>query len=439
VTQFFLPIVTVILLLSTSIHPAEAADEDSVRESRPEANRANQPANYVEVPPPSEKALSYYHSGNILWLVNTAWGILIPCLFLFTGLSARIRTWAQRFGRKWFFTVCLYFLILWIVLYFIDWPLNYYEGFVRPHAYGLSNQTFGKWLCDSLKTFVIALVAGWLFLWVPYLLLEISPRRWWLYTGLLMVPFLFLVMLVTPIWIAPLFNHFGPMQNKSLNSKILALADRAGIEGSRVYEEDKSVDTKQVNAYVVGVLNTKRIVLWDTLLAKLPDREILFIMGHEMGHYVLHHVVQGILVTSLLILVTLLAVQYTARRLISRYQARWGFERLADVASLPLIALLVNVFSLVVLPPGLAFSRHIEHEADRFGLEITQDNHAAAMSFVRLQDENLAVPRPGLLHCLWRCSHPSLGERVDFCNEYRPWEKGEPLEYGHLFRVPQGH
>lgn len=424
-----------LLAASAGFLGANGASAEPGQENRPEGIRvADQPTDYVAVPPPSEKALSYYLSGNVLWVINTAWGIALPCLFLFTGFSAWLRTWAQRVGRKWFFTVCLYFFLLWSVVYVIDWPLGYYETFIRPHAYGLSNQTFGKWLGDSLKAFLIALVAGCLVLWVPYLLLEKSPRRWWLYTGLLAVPFLFLVMLITPIWIAPLFNRFGPMQNKSLEKKILALADRAGIDGSRVYEEDKSVDTKAVNAYVVGVLNTKRIVLWDTLLAKLSDREILFIMGHEMGHFVLHHVVQGVLVTALLIVVTLLGVQGTAGWLLRRYQARWGFDRLGDVASLPLVVLLINVFSLVVVPVGLAFSRHIEHEADRFGLEITRDNHAAAMSFVRLQDENLAVPRPGLLYCLWRCSHPPLGERVDFCNQYRPWEKNEPLEYGNLFR-----
>src|SRR5262249_2809468 len=225
------------------------------------------------------------------------------------------------------------------------------------HAYGLSNQTFGKWLGDSLKTLLLGLAAGCLFLWVPYVLLDKSPHRWWLYTGLLAAPFILLVVFIAPIWVAPLFNDFGPMQDKALEARILHLAERAGIDGSRVYEEDKSVDTKAVNAYVTGFLGTKRIVLWDTLLAKLPEREILFIMGHEMGHYVLNHVLQGVLFSSLLVLVTLFAVHRTAGPLIRRYRARWGFDRLADVASLPLIFLLVNLFSLIVVPVGLAFSR----------------------------------------------------------------------------------
>ena len=157
-------------------------------------------------------------------------------------------------------------------------------------------------------------------------------------------------------------------------------------------------------------------------------------MGHEMGHYVLGHVLQGILLGSLLVLVTLYVAHRTLGLLLRRFHQRFGFDTLADVASLPLLILFVNVLGLVVNPVVLAYTRHVEHEADRFGLEITKDNHAAATAFVKMQATNLSFPRPGLLHKLWRSSHPSLGERVDFCNEYRPWEKGQPLVYGHLFR-----
>jgi Zn-dependent protease with chaperone function len=254
----------------------------------------------VAVPEPSEKAMSYYRSGNVLWFVNLFWGLLIPALFLFTGFSARIRNWAQKFGRKWFFVIGIYFIIFSAINFVIDLPLSYYQGFVRQHAYDLSNQTFGKWFGDSLKALMVGCIIGVLFLWVPYLLLKKSPRRWWLYTGLLAVPFLFIGMLISPIWIDPLFNDFGPMKDKALEAKILALADKAGIEGSRVYEVNKSVDTKAVNAYVTGFINTKRIVLWDTIIAKLNEKELLFVMGHEMGHYVLGHVIKGILFFSAL-------------------------------------------------------------------------------------------------------------------------------------------
>jgi Zn-dependent protease with chaperone function len=120
--------------------------------------------------------------------------------------------------------------------------------------------------------------------------------------------------------------------------------------------------------------------------------------------------------------------------LIARYRDRFGFAELADVASVPLVILLFSAVSLVVTPAVLGVTRHDEHEADRFGLEITRDNRDCATAFVKLQEENLSIPRPGLLYKLWRSSHPPLGERIDFCNAYRPWEKGETLKYGDLIR-----
>jgi STE24 endopeptidase len=387
----------------------------------------------VPVPEPSEKAMRYYRSGNVLWVVENLWGILIPVLFLFTGFSARIRSWAVKIGRKWFFIIGLYFILFTLLNFLIDFPLSYYQEFVRQHAYGLSNQTISKWFGDSLKELTIGLVIGSVTLWIPYLLVKKSPRRWWLYTSILAVPFMCLFLLIAPVFIDPLFNDFGPMKNKALESKILALANQAGIEGSRVYEVNKSVDTKAINAYVNGFMSTKRIVFWDTILQKLDKQQLLVVMGHEMGHYVLGHVIKGILFFSLLILVTLYVAHLTAGHLIRRFRERFGFSELSDIASLPLLVLLINSFSLILTPIALSFSRYQEREADRFGLEITRNNHAAATAFVKLQQENLSNPRPGLLYKLWRSSHPPIGERIDFCNTYKPWERGESLRYGKIF------
>ncbi|MCI0338386.1 MAG: M48 family metallopeptidase [Acidobacteria bacterium] len=388
----------------------------------------------VPVPEPSEKAQSYYRSGIAIWLLSTIWGWLILALFLFTGFSARIRNWAQRLGKKWFFVIGIYFALFTIISFVIDFPLSYYVSYAREHAYGLSNQTFGKWFGDSLKGLMISLIVGFLTAWVPFLLLKKSPRRWWLYTGLLAIPFLIFFILITPIWIDPLFNDFGQMKDKALEAKILNLAERAGIEGGRVFEVNKSVDTKALNAYVTGFGNTKRIVLWDTTISKLDENELLFVMGHEMGHYVLGHVWKSILFFSLLIIITLYAIHRTAGWLIKKYHHRFGFNQLSDVASLPLIILLFSIYFFIVTPIALTFTRYNEHESDRFGLEITRNNHDAATAFVKLQTENLGVPRPHWLVRLWRASHPTLGERIDFCNEYRPWERGEQLKYAHLFQ-----
>jgi Zn-dependent protease with chaperone function len=431
--NLLLSLLIVTLLSLAAVSPAAAQPQAPASSTQAQA-AGSSGTGPVTVPPPSDKAMRYYRSGNVLWGIDTLWGLAVPALLLFTGFSARMRDIARRIGRKWFFTVAVYGILFTLVGFVLDLPLSWYEGFVREHAYGLSDQTAAKWWHDQLTGLAIGCLFTALTLWFPYWLLRKSPRRWWLYTGLASAPLLAVILIVTPIWIEPLFNKFGPMKDKALETEILALAGRAGIEGSRVYEVEKSVDTKTINAYVTGVLGTKRIVLWDTILARLDKPEVLFVMGHEMGHYVLGHNWQLIALGSALALLGLWVIHRTAQALIARYEGRFGFSELADVASVPLMALLFSVVALVLTPAILAVTRHDEHEADRFGLEITHDNQHCATAFVKSLSENLANPRPGLLYKLWRSSHPPIGERIDFCNAYRPWETGAPSRYGDLIR-----
>ena len=402
--------------------PAQADSTSQQSESR------------VAVPEPSQLALQYYRSGNLLWAIELVVGLIIPGFLLFSGASSRLRDLAYRMGRRWLPAVLLYAVLFAITYALLTLPLDYYEGYVRQHSYGLSTQSFDKWLSDWLKGLALSGVGLALVLLIPYLLLRRSPRRWWLYAGLATAPIATFLLVVSPVWIDPLFNDFGRMQDRALEARILVLAARAGIPGSRVYQVRKSVDTKTVNAYVAGIGSSKRIVLWDTMLAKLNPDEIVFVMAHEMGHFVLHHTLAIILGATLLVTGSLYLVHRVAGTLIARFGTRFGFDRLSDIASFPLLLLLGTLVLLITTPLALAFSRHQEHEADRFALELTRDNRAAATTFVRLQEENLSVPRPGPLYTFFRASHPSLGDRVDFANQYRPWETGRPLRYNGYFR-----
>jgi len=407
-------------------HVETVGEETSVASLSPvEPEREIDELTPVAVPQPSEKALRYYHSGLWLWFLDEVWALVVPAIILFTGLSARIRDLAQRLGRGWFFTIGLYVVLYLALVYVVDWPLAFYQGYLRQHAYGLSNQTFAKWMTDRLLSLGVSMVAGFAFAWVPYLLLARSPRNWWLYTAILSVPFLFFTVLIKPVWIDPLFNKFGPMKNQELERSILDLAGRVGIEGSRVFEVDKSVDTKAVNAYVTGFLQTKRIVLWDTLIDRLGKKELLFVMAHEMGHYVLGHVVRSILLSSIITLIGLYFVDRVGRLIIRKYSSVIKFKSLADIASVPLFLMLLQISSVILAPVAYSYSRYQEHEADRFALDLTRTNHSGATSFTKLQQTNLSNPRPGLVYKIFRATHPSIGERIDFCNSYRPG--GEPV------------
>ena len=388
----------------------------------------------VAVPEPSALAVQYYRTGVPLWVAGTVLDLAIPALLLWTGWSGRMRTAARRLGRsRWYPTVALFGVLYVLVMGLLELPFGWYVGFVRQHQYGLSTQTASQFLGDGAKAVGVGCVVVVLTLWIPYLLLRRSPRRWWLWTGIATIPLATLALVVTPIWIDPLFDRFGPMRDQALEARIVALAQRAGIDGGRVYEVAKSEDTRQVNAYVTGLGAGKRIVLWDTLVDRLTPDEVVFVMGHEMGHYVLGHTAMVILGATLLVTGSMYAVHRVAGALLTRWGRRFGFERLDDPASLPLLILVAGVVSLAVTPVVLATSRYMEHEADRFGLEITRDNQAAARTFVKLQQENLGVPRTGLLDHLWRDSHPDVADRIEFANRYRPWATGGATRYGNRF------
>jgi Zn-dependent protease with chaperone function len=391
----------------------------------------------VQVPEASPLALRYYRTGNLWWTVALLWSLAVPALVLFSGLAGRMRAGAARLGGgRWLPTLLLFFAAYTTLVFVTDLPLSFYLGYVRQHAYGLSTQAVGKWWADAGKALAVGLVGGGAAIWMPYLLLRKSPRRWWLWCALAAVPFFCFVMLVTPLWIDPLFNDFGRMRDRALEARILDVAARAGVPADRVWEVEKSVDTRKVNAYVTGFAGSHRVVLWDTLVDRLEDDEVVFVMGHEVGHYALGHVTKGIAVLSLLVLLGLFAVQRTAGALLRRWGDRFGFRELADPASLPLLVLLLNLFSLVAHTPGLAWSRHQEREADRFALELLRDNRSCGTAFVKLQTHNLSNPRPGPLYVLLRASHPPIAQRVAMCNEYRPWESGAPLRYADRVATP---
>jgi Zn-dependent protease with chaperone function len=388
----------------------------------------------LEVPEPSPLAVEFHQTGHWVWAFSEFWAMAVPAAILLSGASARLRDRAHRLARgNWYGTVTIYLALFVTLVFLFEWPVHYLLGFVRGHAYGLLTMTLAKWLGDSLKGLVVELVLVAMFAWVPFWLLGRFPRVWWLIVSALAVPYIAFMMLIAPVLIDPLFNDYGPMKDKALEQKILALARRSGIEGGRVFEVNKSIDTTTANAYVTGLLGTHRIVLWDTLLRNFDEREVLAVMAHEMGHYVLGHVERTVVLSSLVLVAGLLWVDRAGRWVVKRWGKRLGITSLADVAATPLLLLLLGVASTVLGPVALAYSRNQEHEADRFSLELTRYNHSAARAFADLQRENLGIPRPDAFCTFFRSSHPCIADRIEFCNRYRPWETGEPLQYGDRF------
>jgi len=229
---------------------------------------------------------------DILYFTGFVYGVVELLIILNLRISARLRDLAARATNRPYLIAMTYVVLFAIVTAVLNFPLVYYSGYVVPHQFNLTDQKFGAWLGDEAKALLIGTMIS--IILVPLALLAIRGfKRWWVVLSIGSIPVIILLFVIAPVFIDPVFNKFEPLKDQVLKQKLLDEAARAGIEGSRVYEVDKSKQTKTMNAYVTGLGPTKRIVMWDTLLAKLDQDEILAVMGHEMGHYVLHHVWQA--------------------------------------------------------------------------------------------------------------------------------------------------
>lgn len=362
---------------------------------------------------------------DTLYFGGTAYSFVVLLFILGSRLSSRIRDASRRVAKRPFLTTVVFFALFSLVETILEFPLTYYGGFAVPHQFALTNQSFASWMGDLGKEFAVNVVIGSLL--AALALFAIGKfRRWWVALWLGSIPVMILTIVIAPVFIDPLFNKFEPLKDQTLKRALLDEASRAGIAGGRVYQVNKSKQTTTMNAYVTGLGPTNRIVMWDTLLAKLDHDEILAVMGHEMGHYVMGHIWQGLAWGVLVSLVITFLAQQTYERGLVRWGGRWGVESKSDPAALPWLFVIIGLVGFLLSPVMNGISRHMEHQADIFGLELTHLNDPMATAFVKFAEDSKVDPTPNAFIEFWRYSHPSLTKRIEFVRNYKPWEHGEP-------------
>jgi STE24 endopeptidase len=299
-------------------------------------------------------------------------------------------------------------LVFGLVYTLLTLPLSYYSGFVLPHRYGQSTQTFGGWVGDLMKGLLVGGLLGGLVLEGVYWLLRAVQDLWWLWAGLGYLLFAVVLSNLFPVLIAPLFNKFVPLEDEDLTARLTALAARADARVQGVFRFDMSRRTKSANAGLMGMGNTRRIVLGDTLLDEFSADEIETVLAHELGHHVHRDIWLGLTVQSAITLGGL----YVANLGLLWGVNALGFEGISDIAALPIFALVMGAFGLVTMPLGNAYSRWRERMADRYALESTLKPDAFADAMTRLANQNLADadPEPWVEFILH--SHPAIGKRV---------------------------
>jgi len=409
------------LLLSIAAGPALAAGVDATTSAG--AHAANAEPLYPMSPERQAKLAEYSHFKNVWRFAEFFIGIAILLVILFTGLSARMRDVAERFKRP-FMVVVMFLALFTLVDYLFSLPFNIYRNFVVEDRFGFVNQTFWQWWGEDLVKLGVAFLVTILPVWGFYALVRKS-RRWWLWLTAGAAPFVVFMIVVAPIWIAPLTNDYVPLKDEALKTNILALAHGAGIDGADVFEVNASKQSSKVNAYVTGLFSTKRIVLYDTLISGFTVPEIRFVMGHEMGHYILHHVWYLVGMVILFIGLANWLVHRTMPTAIRRFGKRVGIRELGDVASLPLVLIYVSVFSFLFNPVMNGPSRMWEHQADKFGMDVAGvSGETAAVAFEKLSAYNLSDPDPSPLVEFWFYNHPSIKKRIAFVRSYKPHTPG---------------
>jgi STE24 endopeptidase len=378
----------------------------------------------VAVPQATAAVLAQQRDGNIHWAAFRLLELAIPLLFLFTGLGARLRRMCESIsGRRWFWTVTLFVCAYLVLATLIALPFDFYVGYVQQRAAGRSNQTLRNWLAGEGVQLAVRLIAASLLIWLPYRLIARSPRRWWLYCALALIPFAFLAFVAWPVWVDPVTTTYKPLDNPPLEARIEALTARCGIPHVPVFVGGNSTR-------VTGLGPTNRIILQSNLASVETPDQIEFTVGHELKHYVMGDNWKALAIVAAFLLAGFWLTDRLGRAAIRRFSRRWGFSELSDPASFPLIVLMLTVFWLAFLPFFNLIARHIEFEADRFGLELTHQNHAAAMVFVRDAQSGDVAPDWDTFFLIFQATHPSIAQRIEFANNYKPWEQGRPLVYG---------
>ncbi|MGX6442312.1 M48 family metallopeptidase [Neobacillus sp. K501] len=354
---------------------------------------------------------------NLLFFLSTPFEWLFYFLILLFGFSKAFKRWADNSSKYKLLQTAIYLIWLSFFAFVATLPLSYIS-YSLSKSYNISTQTFSSWMKDELIDFWINYGTLLIIVSVVYWLMRKSAKRWWLYAWALSVPFTLFMMFLQPIVIDPLYNDFYPLKNKELETKILTMAGKANIPAEHVFEVNMAEKTNSLNAYVSGIGSNARIVLWDTTLNRLSDDQILFIMAHEICHYVEKHIYFGI---ALYLLLSLLGL-YLTYRIMNWTTARFGKElkitEVRDIRSLPLFLMILSMLMFAASPFSNLISRYEEKRADHYAIEMTKNPNAAITSFQELTRSGLSEVDPPLLVKIFRYSHPTMLERISMLEEY---------------------
>lgn len=392
---------------------------------------------YTLPPTQLQKAIALSHIGRTLAVAGTAWNFVQLLLILVLGIAARMRDIALRRSKNCWVQGFTFVFLLLLATHLLDLPLHIYAHRVGL-SYGLSVQGWGSWLADQAKSFMLEWFVGSFFVMFLFLFIRKSPTRWWFWFWIPAALCLVAGIFIMPYVIDPLFNKFEPLakSNPALMQRLEQVVARGSISipPQRMYLMRASAKSTQLNAYVTGFGASKRVVVWDTTIARCTPDQIALIFAHEMGHYALGHVALGTALGCLALLPCFWIGFHGTRLLLARYGAAWRIPSQQDWAALVVLLLMYSALTILSDPIANTFSRTIEHNADVYGQEavhgiVADPQTVAQQSFQVLGAQSLDDPTPHPLFEFWFYTHPDISQRAAFAEAYDPWATNQHPKY----------
>ena len=337
---------------------------------------------------------AYFEGGYWMILWDFLYGVAVALLLLNLRWSARMRDLSERVTRFEPVHTFVYFLQYLILTTILVFPLTVYEDYIREHKYGLATQTFGPWTLDQIKGFAVTLVLGGILAMLLFGVVRRLPRTWWIWGAIVTICFMIFGVLITPVYIVPIFNKVTVLNDPKVVDPILSMARANGIPAKDVYEIDASKQTTRMSANVSGFGNTMRITLNDNLLRRGSPEEIQAVMGHEMGHYVMNHIYKAIMFFSIVIVLAFVYLRWGLDWAIQRWGEKWQIRGVDDTAVLPLVILLVSIFGFLFTPINNTYTRTQEYEADMYGLNTSRQPDGFAQGAIHLGEYRKMNPGP---------------------------------------------
>jgi len=411
--------------------PAPAQTAPATEPAQPHSEQA-----YSLPPEKLAKARTLNKIRLALDIGGSLWGLAFLWWLLASRTASRLEHWTQRIaGRRWvqgllFFAVFILFNAL------AGLPIDMIGQAASRH-FGISVQGWGSWFIDLGKGLAIALAGVFVLLLFNWIVRR-WPRGYWFGVWLVTLPLMVIVAVGSPL-IEPWFNKYEPLEKNfpGLAAKLEKVAARTGtnIPLERMFLMKASLKSNGLNAYVSGLGPTRRIVVWDTTAGRIPDDEVMFVFGHESGHYVLHHIAKGLALSAVSFFFVFWVCARIADRMTSRFGARWGIAPQPDVPPLAtrtgfvILLLVFSVVSFLLGPASNTVSRYFEHQADVYGQEaihglVADPQKTAVSGFNHLGEAWLEYPNPNPFIEFWLYSHPSVQRRATFAKHYNPWANG---------------